>query len=178
MQCHRNVDLSQSPPGPEMLSHSCSSANPSPRRSSGNLLLQDKWPPRATHRFRPWPQTQPLCSHTAFYHFPPDAGGQGDFRGLLQRGWVQPSVTAASVNPAFLGPASSSWVFVPKGSEGSNQQERAAWFPHPLHPTTHLQAVSFGTQDLMSPCFVSLLNPHLSKDAKGCPGPTHPNSSC
>lgn len=45
-------------------------------------------------------------------------------------------------------------------------------------PIRHLQAVLCGAQHPMSACFVSLLDPHLKKDAKSCPGPTHPNSSC
>lgn len=129
----------------------------------GNLLLQDKWPPRATHGFRPWPQTQPLCSHTVFYPFPPDAGAQGDFRGFLQQqkteGLSADLCDCCKCDSSFSRTSLFFLFFASQGSEGSNQQERAAGFPHPLHPITHLQAVWFGAQDLMSPCFVSPKSP-------------------
>lgn len=189
MQCHRNMDSSQKPLGPEKLSTLCRSLqSPDPRGAQS--VCCSKRTDRVGHS---WVQTvaqkNSRCPLTAFSSFsilylmilhsrsgefqwiPLQAADQGIHyrpRWLLEA-WI----------PVFLRPASSSpCVFAIITEAWSNPREAITgkgWgFPQPLLAIMFPSAgctVRWGTRDPMSSCFVFPSHPHLKKTRRAALDP-------
>lgn len=201
MQCHRNMDSSQKPLGPEKLSTLCRSLqSPDPRGAQS--VCCSKRTDRVGHS---WVQTvaqkNSRCPLTAFSSFsilylmilhsrsgefqwiPLQAADQGiQYRPRwLLEAWI----------PVFLRPASSSpCVFAynhrtfrrARRSASSWSNRRQGLRVHSSPPRHHVpicrlhRAVGYEGPNIILLC-LSLPSPS-QKDTKGCPGPSHPNSSC